>query len=73
MWQGRQHPCVLQGNIDSVVLLAGGKAVEDEVQAIYRDTKDKPFVFNLSHGVLPQKPLENIHRFLEATKEVKNS
>jgi uroporphyrinogen decarboxylase len=73
MWQGREYLCVLQGNIDSVVLLAGGKAVEDEVQAIYRDMEDKPFVFNLGHGVLPQTPLENIHRFLEATKEVKNS
>jgi uroporphyrinogen decarboxylase len=73
MWQGREYPCVLQGNIDSVVFLAGGKAVEDEAQAIYRDRKDRPFVFNLGHGVLPQTLFENIHRFLESTKEVKNS
>jgi uroporphyrinogen decarboxylase len=50
----------VQGNLDPVALLVGGRALEQAV-AIIRDALGTgAFVFNLGHGVLPQTPPEHI-------------
>jgi uroporphyrinogen decarboxylase len=55
--QGRV--CV-QGNLDPVMLLAGGPRLAESVRVICKALGDGPFVFNLGHGVLPQTPPENV-------------
>ena len=55
--QGRT---VLQGNLDPVCLICGGKALEKETKRILKVVENKPFIFNLGHGVLPQTPPENV-------------
>ena len=47
---------VLQGNLDPIVLIAGGKALSDAVDEILNATLDVPFIFNLGHGILPETP-----------------
>jgi uroporphyrinogen decarboxylase len=52
--------CVLQGNLDPLVLMAGGQALRDSVETILGATRGHPFVFNLGHGVLPATPVEHV-------------
>jgi uroporphyrinogen decarboxylase len=44
----------LQGNLDPAALLAGGEVACREAKRIIATLRDRPFVFNLGHGVLPQ-------------------
>lgn len=53
-WARRELPSVcLQGNLDPVVLLAGGEALRNETDRILGALDGASFVFNLGHGVLP--------------------
>ena len=51
---------VVQGNLDPVVLLAGGAAMEKAVNGILHAMTDVPFIFNLGHGVLPETPPDHV-------------
>jgi uroporphyrinogen decarboxylase len=50
----------VQGNLDPVLLIAGGAALENAVRELCRVLCHGPYVFNLGHGVLPETPLENV-------------
>lgn len=50
----------LQGNLDPEILLAGGEALKKETLAILETMKNRPFIFNLGHGVIKETPPENI-------------
>ncbi len=51
---------IVQGNLDPVLLLTGGVALERAVRKICRAFAGGPWVFNLGHGVLPETPTENV-------------
>jgi uroporphyrinogen decarboxylase len=55
-----QQLATVQGNLDPVLLIAGGAALETAVREICRTLGGGPFVFNLGHGVLPETPPENV-------------
>ncbi|MGF1563421.1 MAG: uroporphyrinogen decarboxylase [Geminicoccaceae bacterium] len=46
-------PC-LQGNLDPLLLRAGGPRLDAEVDRIVGAYADRPYIFNLGHGVLPE-------------------
>ncbi len=50
----------VQGNLDPVLLVAGGDALKHGVQRLRRRLGRGPWVFNLGHGVPPQTPPENV-------------
>ena len=50
----------VQGNLDPHLLVAGGVALEAEVRRILEAFANRPFVFNLGHGILPETPPENV-------------
>jgi uroporphyrinogen decarboxylase len=54
----------VQGNVDPMALLAGGTALDREVDAVLASFCDKPFIFNLGHGILPETPIEHVERML---------
>jgi uroporphyrinogen decarboxylase len=54
----------VQGNLDPVALLAGGEALDRNMDRIMAAFCDRPFIFNLGHGVLPQTPLVHVERML---------
>ena len=51
---------VLQGNLDPLALVVGGSVLQDGVNKILKATRDKRFIFNLGHGVLPGTPVEHV-------------
>ena len=55
----------VQGNLDPMLLLAGGTAMEEAVAAIRASFAGGPFVFNLGHGVLPDTPVEHVAHLVE--------
>jgi uroporphyrinogen decarboxylase len=69
-WAARelQSRVPVQGNLDNVALLAGGRALEDETRRILAALGGGPFVFNLGHGVLPGTPPEHVARLVEIVR-----
>ena len=51
---------VIQGNLDPVTLLVGGESMLKEAATIIENMKERPHIFNLGHGVLPETPPENV-------------
>ena len=50
----------VQGNLDPVLLIVGGAALEEAVRGLRRTLGRGPYIFNLGHGVLPETPPENV-------------
>ena len=55
-----QPLATVQGNLDPVLLITGGAALESAVKELCQTLGGGPFVFNLGHGVLPETPPENV-------------
>jgi uroporphyrinogen decarboxylase len=58
----------VQGNLDPLLLVAGGEAMERRVRDILATMRGLPFVFNLGHGIVPQTPPENVARLVELVR-----
>ncbi len=62
--------CIIQGNLDNQLLAFGSKAkIEKEVREILEIFGEKPFIFNLGHGILPQTPIENVELLLKLVRD----
>lgn len=55
----------LQGNLDPILLVSGGAALERAVDHILEVTKGVPFIFNLGHGIVPETPPEHVAALME--------
>jgi uroporphyrinogen decarboxylase len=66
------HICI-QGNLDPIMLLAGGDALVHEAGRILDKLGHGPFVFNLGHGVVPQTPPDNVAKLVEIVRNWKPS
>jgi len=61
---------VIQGNLDNYLLAYGSKnEIEREVLQILEKFRDKPFIFNLGHGIFPQTPIENVELVVNLVKK----
>jgi len=54
----------VQGNLDPLTLVAGGAALDQAVDNILEVFSERPFIFNLGHGILPQTPIAHVERML---------
>ena len=54
----------VQGNLDPLVLVAGGAALDRAVDTVLAGFADKPFVFNLGHGIVPETPIAHVEQML---------
>ncbi len=50
----------VQGNLDPLALIAGGAVLDDAVTRIIDAFADRPHVFNLGHGILPDTPIAHV-------------
>ncbi|MNL66019.1 Uroporphyrinogen decarboxylase [compost metagenome] len=58
----------MQGNLDPLRLVVGGKAMESRVDEIKTAFADRPHIFNLGHGIVPETPIEHVARLVELVK-----
>jgi uroporphyrinogen decarboxylase len=61
----------LQGNLDPLALLAGGAAQERAVKRILDAFADRPHIFNLGHGILPDTPIAHVEQLIDQVKGAK--
>lgn len=54
----------VQGNLDPLALVAGGAALERAVGTIRGSLKNRPHIFNLGHGILPETPVSHVEQLL---------
>jgi uroporphyrinogen decarboxylase len=54
----------VQGNLDPLVLLAGGAALDRAVDDVLATFAAGPFIFNLGHGILPETPIAHVEQML---------
>ena len=68
MCETLQRRLPVQGNLDPLLLVAGGLHLERRVREILDLLSSGPFVFNLGHGILPDTPPEHVARLVELVK-----
>jgi uroporphyrinogen decarboxylase len=59
---------VIQGNLDNLALLIGGSLMENEIFNILTAFSDRPFIFNLGHGVLPDTPIPHVEQLIKLVR-----
>jgi len=59
-----QSKTAVQGNLDPLVLLSGGAALDRAVDEILENFCRGPFIFNLGHGILPETPITHVEQTL---------
>jgi uroporphyrinogen decarboxylase len=59
----------VQGNLDPMLMVAGGKSLEDGIDQILQELSDGPLIFNLGHGITPQADPENVTRLVKRVRE----
>jgi uroporphyrinogen decarboxylase len=67
-----QKQKTIQGNLSPQVLFDGGKKLENETKKILNKFSSKPFIFNLSHGIMPGTPLRNVQKLIDIIRKHKN-
>jgi uroporphyrinogen decarboxylase len=69
-WAMRELPSGLpvQGNLDPLLLLAGGDALERQARAILETFAGRPHVFNLGHGIDKETPIAHVERLLHVVR-----
>ena len=69
-WAARQVQSSrpVQGNLDPLMLVAGGDAMAAEAQRILAALGRGPLVFNLGHGVVPQTPPEHVAALVQIVR-----
>jgi uroporphyrinogen decarboxylase len=58
----------VQGNLDPLRLVAGGAQMEDRARQIIAAFADRPHIFNLGHGIVPQTPIAHVERLVDLVK-----
>jgi uroporphyrinogen decarboxylase len=69
-WAAKELPAKLpvQGNLDPLALVAGGVPLETAVTRILDAFVDRPHIFNLGHGILPDTPVAHVEQLIRLVK-----
>jgi uroporphyrinogen decarboxylase len=55
----------VQGNLDPLVLVSGGVALDRAIDAIMEAFAEQRFIFNLGHGIVPETPIAHVEQMLK--------
>lgn len=71
VWANRELPAGLpvQGNLDPLLLIAGGEALDRGVDRVLDAFIDRPHVFNLGHGIQQDTPIAHVERLVARVRE----
>jgi uroporphyrinogen decarboxylase len=54
----------VQGNLDPMRLVAGGKALDEGVDRVLETLGKGPLIFNLGHGITPEAPIAHVEQMI---------
>lgn len=60
---------VIQGNLDPLLLVAGGPEMDAQVRGMLETMRGHPYIFNLGHGIVPETPPDNVARLVQIIRE----
>lgn len=63
-----QKSVTVQGNVDSLALMAGGDALTRQVDAVLEAWSGGPFIFNLGHGIQQFTPLAHVEQLIKLVR-----
>lgn len=71
LWAARALPegMPVQGNLDPLLLLAGGGELECQARRILEAFSARPHVFNLGHGIGQATPIAHVERLVDLVRE----
>ena len=74
VWAARELPKDLpvQGNLDPLLLLAGGEALNAGVLTVLEAFAERPHVFNLGHGIGQTTPIAHVEQALKVVRDWRN-
>jgi uroporphyrinogen decarboxylase len=58
----------LQGNLDPLALIAGGRALDASIDALMEDFHGAAHIFNLGHGIRPETPIAHVEQMLKRVR-----
>jgi uroporphyrinogen decarboxylase len=72
-WAAAELPEELpvQGNLDPLALIAGGDALKSATRMMLDAFADRPHIFNLGHGILPDTPIAHVEQLIALVKGAK--
>ena len=59
----------VQGNLDPLLILAGGDAMVERTREILSAFADRPHVFNLGHGIDRRTPIAHVERLVATVRD----
>src|ERR1700722_6477803 len=66
-----QNRVAVQGNLDPLVLIAGGAALDRAVDDVLENYAGGRLIFNLGHGILPETPIAHVEQMIKRVRAYK--
>jgi uroporphyrinogen decarboxylase len=66
-----QNSVAIQGNLDPLVLIAGGTALDRAVDDVLENYAGGRLIFNLGHGILPETPIAHVEQMIQRVRAYK--
>lgn len=60
----------VQGNLDPLRLLAGGAQMETRAEQIVTAFRNRPHIFNLGHGIVPETPIAHVEQLIAKVRSL---
>jgi uroporphyrinogen decarboxylase len=66
-----QSKVAVQGNLDPLVLIAGGAALDRAVDDVLENYAGGRLIFNLGHGIQPETPIAHVEQMIKRVRAFK--
>jgi len=66
-----QNRVAVQGNLDPLVLIAGGDALDRSIDDVLSNYAGGRFIFNLGHGIQPETPIAHVEQMVRRVRDYK--
>ena len=66
-----QSKVAVQGNLDPLVLIAGGDALDRAIDDVLENFASGPLIFNLGHGIQPETPIAHVEQMVNRVRAFK--
>ena len=67
-WAKDNISSILQGNIDPYLVAYDKNKAISQTKDLINMMEDRPFIFNLGHGIIPSTPIANIEALIETVR-----
>jgi uroporphyrinogen decarboxylase len=66
-----QTKVAVQGNLDPLLLIAGGSALDEAVDDVLNNFASGRHIFNLGHGITPDASIAHVEQMIKRVRDYK--